>query len=332
MVATAHWRALGTSVHVVSHGLDPERAREAVVGVLCEVDATYSRFRADSELRRLQDRRDGTGRTSPLLALAIETALDAARRTDGAVDPTIGRAIRAIGYDDDFARVGAGTAITIRLADVPGWQVVRFDARSRTLRLPTGVELDLGSTGKALAADLAAAAAMDAGALDAGALDAGALDAVARDCGEEAGVLVSLGGDIATAGRPPAGGWRILAAEDSETSVDAEGEVVAIDGGAIATSSTRVRRWHTRGGVEMHHLIDPRTGAPTAGPWRTASVVAGTCVEANTAATAAIVLGENGIAWLEAAGMPARLVDNEGGVTRINGWPDPGPAPEAARA
>lgn len=307
MLATARWRALGTSVHLLTNDLDMPRARASVERLLDEVDGAYSRFRTDSELQVVQATPGRDARVSPLLALAIETALRVARQTNGAVDPTIGRALRAIGYDHDFARLAErGDPIHVRLVPVPGWRAIRFDARRRTLRVPTGVELDLGSSGKALAADLAAAAAL-------------------ADW-PTGGVLVSLGGDIATAGRAPLGGWRILAAEDSETSPDAAGEVVAIDGGALATSSTRVRRWRSADGVLLHHLIDPRTGGPVDGPWRTASVVADRCVDANAAATAAIVLGEAAIPWLESTGLPARLVDNSGEITRVGRWPAPAEA------
>jgi thiamine biosynthesis lipoprotein len=173
----------------------------------------------------------------------------------------------------------------------------------REVRVRPGVELDLGSTGKALAADKAAAAAQSA-------------------IGAPGGVLVSFGGDIATVGAAPEGAWRILVAENSETPTDAPGEAVAIADGAVATSSTTVRRWQ-RGETVLHHLIDPRTGGPVASPWRTATVVAPTCVEANTAATAAIVLGDDGIRWLERSGLPARLVRTGGEIIRLGGWPDP---------
>jgi thiamine biosynthesis lipoprotein len=89
----------------------------------------------------------------------------------------------------------------------------------------------------------------------------------------------------------------------------------------VATSSTTVRRWR-RGGDTLHHLIDPRTGLPADGPWRTATASAATCVDANIASTAAIVLGAGAEAWLEAAGVPARLVDQAGAVTRVGGWPE----------
>jgi thiamine biosynthesis lipoprotein len=215
--------------------------------------------------------------------------------------------MRAIGYDADFDRIRTpGAAIEVRLEAVPGWRAVELAADRRSVRIRAGVELDLGSVGKGLAADLAARAALEAMGAEASA----------------AGVLVSLGGDLAALGAPPPGGWRILLAEVSETSPDGEGEVVAIRGGAVATSSTTVRRW-SRGDVTFHHLVDPRTGGPVDSPWRTATVVAGTCVDANTAATAAIVLGERAESWLHEVDLPARLVATDGSIVTVGRWPAP---------
>ena len=304
-VTTATWRALGTGVRLVVVGGDLAAARSAVERVLDVVDRTYSRFRDDSEITAVNARAGQLLSISPSLVDAIGAALDAARRTDGAVDPTVGRAMRAIGYDVSFERLRpTGAPIDLHLEPIPGWQSVELSRIRREVRVRRGVELDLGSTGKALAADRAAAAAFDA-----------------LDTPGGGGVLVSLGGDLATAGRAPGAGWRILIAEDSETPIDTPGEVVAIAGGAMATSSTTVRRWR-RGDEVLHHLIDPRTGAPVASPWRTASVAAPTCVDANTAATAAIVLGERGVDWLAGTRLPARLVSVEGETVRVNGWPE----------
>jgi thiamine biosynthesis lipoprotein len=277
------------------------------VEVLDRVDRTYSRFRADSELMRLTAGAGAWQPVSELLGDAIAAALRAAELTEGAVDPTVGRAMRAIGYDADFDRIRTpGAAIEVRLEAVPGWRAVELAADRRSVRIRAGVELDLGSVGKGLAADLAARAALEAMGAEASA----------------AGVLVSLGGDLAALGAPPPGGWRILLAEDSETSPDGEGEVVAIPGGAVATSSTTVRRW-SRGDVTFHHLVDPRTGGPVDSPWRTATVAAGTCVDANTAATAAIVLGERAESWLHDVDLPARLVATDGSIVTVGRWPAP---------
>lgn len=304
-VTTASWRAIGTGVRLVVHHGDMDPARRAVEEVLDAADRAYSRFRDDSEIVRLNARSGERVAISPLLGDAIAAGLRAARQTGGAVDPTVGRAMRLIGYDDDFDRIrSTGGPIELRLEPIPGWQAVDLSTTHREVRVRPGVELDLGSTGKGLAADLAAAAAL----------------ATVGD--DNAGVLVSLGGDIAVAGRPPEGGWRILVAEDSETPADGPGEVVAIETGALATSSTTVRRWQ-RGERTLHHLVDPRTGGPVDSPWRTASVVAPTCVEANTAATASIVMGEAAIGWLAAAGLVARLVTVTGDIVRVGGWPEP---------
>jgi thiamine biosynthesis lipoprotein len=309
-VASAVWRAIGTGVRLVVHDCDLASARLAVESVLDEVDRTYSRFRDDSELVALNARPGRQVGISPLLADAIAAGLRAAQLTGGAVDPTVGRAMRAIGYDSDFDLIRPdGGPIELRLQPIPGWQAVDLSVARREVRVRTGVELDLGSTGKALAADLAVEAAIEASG--------------------NGGVLVSLGGDIAVRGTAPDGGWRILLAEDSEVPTDADGELIAIDSGAVATSSTTVRRWR-RGGIAFHHLIDPRTGGPVVSPWRTVSVVAATCVDANTAATAAIVMGPAAVAWLQATGLAARLVATDGAIVRVGGWPEPLPAVAAA--
>jgi len=302
-IASAGWRAIGTGVRVVVHDGSLEAARAAVADVLDEVDRVMSRFRDDSELARLNARSGEEVGVSPLLGDAIAAGLRAARITNGSVDPTVGRAMRLIGYDLDFRSLPQdGAPLEVRFEAVPGWQTVALAADRRRVRVARGVEIDLGSVGKALAADLAAGRA---------------LDATGRG-----GVLVSLGGDIAVAGTPPDGDWRVLVAEDSEAPADGPGEVVAIRTGAIATSSTTVRRWR-RGDRALHHLIDPRTGAPVESPWRTASVVAATCVDANTAATAAIVLRDAALGWLGSTGLAARLVSTDGEIVRVGGWPEP---------
>jgi thiamine biosynthesis lipoprotein len=307
------WRALGTHVDLLVHRGDARVARAAVEAVLEDVDRAYSRFRPDSELVALNARAGSTVEISPLLAQAIGAAITAARQTDGLCDPTIGRALLRIGYDADFATVTTSSApIELRMERVAGWQSLRFDAAARTFRAPLGVELDLGSTGKALAADLAAAAAVAA---------------MGRG-----GVLVSLGGDLAIAGDVPADGWPILTADDSSVPPTRGGETIALRGGAVATSSTTVRTWR-RASVVVHHLIDPRTGLPAQSPWRTVSVAAASCVDANAAATAGLIRGADAPRWLESLGVAARFVGHDGEILRVGGWPRPDPArtPKASR-
>lgn len=300
-IARRTWPALGTTCTVLTTETAAlERACAVVANELGLVDATYSRFRPDSELSRL-NRAGRPTIVSPLLAEALEAALRAARVSDGAVDPTVGRAMRAVGYEADYGMLaGRDVPLILRIEALPGWRAIDYQGTTRRVTLPRGVELDLGSVGKALAADRAVAAAHHAAGV---------------------GVLVSLGGDIATAGAGPVPGWPILVADDSAAPANGPGEVVRIMSGAIATSSTAVRRW-TQDGIERHHLIDPATGAPAVSPWRTATVVACSCVDANTVATAVIIKGAQAPAWLASVGLPTRLVAGDGRVLRINGWPE----------
>ena len=297
--------ALGCLVRIiVTRPSHLTAAKKAVDEVVDAIDAAASRFREDSELSRLNARPPTDVVVSPLLAEAIGVALRAARLTDGAVDPTVGFAIKRAGYDRDFAAVPAnGSPIRVTATPIPGWRAVEFSPSSRRLRLPRGVELDLGATAKALAADMAAKAAIHA---------------------IGGGALVSLGGDIAVAGECPPGGWQIQISEDSAAPIEEGEETVSMTSGGIATSSTRTRSWN-RGGRVLHHIIDPSSGLPTNGPWRTATVAADTCVDANVAATAAIVLGKLAVSWLETRNLHARLIDSKGNVVRLAGWPESEP-------
>ena len=296
-------RALGSSVRViVTRPQSLTAAKAAVDDVLRAIDAAASRFREDSELSRLNAAPDQVVKVSPLLAHAIREALRGARLTEGAVDPTVGHAMRLAGYDADFGSVPPfGEGLQLVAHRVPGWQAVQFSPATRTVIVPRGVELDLGATAKALASDLAATAALNA-------------------MSKEGGVLVSLGGDIAVAGEPPPQGWSIQASEDATTPISDSDEAVSISSGGMATSGTTVRRW-VRGQTILHHIIDPATGLPADSIWRTATVVAGSCVDANIASTAAIVLSDRAPTWLEQRKLAARLVDREGRVHRFAGWP-----------
>jgi thiamine biosynthesis lipoprotein len=89
---------------------------------------------------------------------------------------------------------------------------------------------------------------------------------------------------------------------------------------AMATSSTISRRWR-RGGRLLHHVLDPRTCQPVKPVWRTVSVAAPSCVDANTQSTAALVRGLDAPARLRAEGLPARLVAADGAVCTLGGWP-----------
>ena len=302
----AAFAALGTGAVVLT--VEPDGLSLALPAVQAEVDAIdrgCSRFRSDSDLERVNAAGGRPIEVGPVLMEAVEVALRAARLTDGDVDPTVGQAMRVLGYDRDFGSVAPNGRPVATVAAIPGWQLVAVDHLRSTIRVPSGVRLDLGATAKALAADRAAARA-----------------ATAAGCG----VLVSLGGDVATAGAPPGGGWAVRIADwhgaPPGRGDEDDTETVRIDGGGLATSSTTVRRW-SRGGEQFHHLLDPATGRPAEVVWRTVSVAAESCVDANIATTAAVIRGERSREWLASLGLPARLVALDGTVVRVGGWPEP---------
>ncbi|ARP70935.1 FAD:protein FMN transferase [Streptomyces pluripotens] len=300
--------ALGTTAALLV--TDPQALPTAEVVLRAElaaVDRTCSRFRPDSELTRVNLSAGTPVTVGALFAEAVEAALHAARLTDGAVDPTVGRAVAAVGYDRTFASLAPDDARPLPVArPAPGWQRIVWNPRTRRLRLPPDTHLDLGATAKAHTADRAARH-------------------IAEVTGT--GVLVNLGGDLTVAGPVPDGGWRIALADDHAGPAADHGPAVAVTGGALATSGVRVRTWR-RAGRTLHHIIDPATGEPAVPVWRTVSVAAATCVDANAVGTAAIVLGDRAVDWLRRIALPVRLVGLDGHVQCLGGWP-PDP-PEAA--
>ena len=325
--ADASWEALGT--RVVLRLTDPRAlgpARAAVEHELDAIDRACSRFRSDSDIAHVNASAGRAVRVSPLLADALALALRAAALTDGDVDPTVGSALVLSGYDRDWrlldppdardrdahnldARPTLGTTLHDRRAPVCGWRNVMFDHATLTVRVPAGFMIDLGATAKAWAADRAAHVA-----------------ALAGDCG----ALVGVGGDIAVSGPAPARGWAVHVTDDHRSPPNAPGQTVTIRSGGLATSSTAVRRWSHEGHT-MHHIIDPTTGAPVRGTWRTVSVAAASCADANIATTAALVRAGAAPAWLAGQGVPARLVSAIGRVYTIGDWPADAPTAEVFR-
>jgi thiamine biosynthesis lipoprotein len=311
-LARAGWEALGTSVVLLVD--DPEAlatARTIVERELQAIDRACSRFRSDSDLQRVNADAGRFVGVDTLLIEAVQVALRAAVLTDGDVDPTVGNALILAGYDRDWKLLerpdpADGLEDTVRPAItarvMPGWRAIELDRERSAIRVPRGVCLDLGATAKAWVADRAAAAVHDA---------------------TGAGSLIALGGDIATAGAAPAEGWRVYVTDDHRRVSGEKGQTISIQSGGVATSSTTARRWRHEGRTQ-HHIIDPVTGAPVAPGWRTVSVAAETCLDANIASTAALIRAAQAPAWLGRLGLPARLVSNDGAVRLVGEWPAEG--------
>ena len=273
-------------------------AHELALRLLADVARACSRFREDSSLSRVNRNPGRWVRVDPVLVAAVEVALAAAEATDGLVDPCLGRTIVSLGYDRDLAAL-VDRPVDHLFVEPPAfgaWREVRL--AEDAVRIPDGVALDLGATAKAWAADLVA-------------------ERVVETFGCTA--VVSLGGDLRVLGPDPEqpSSWPVLVAERPD---EVAGGVPVQVGGGLATSSTLVRRWTTPRGPQ-HHLLDPRTGLPVAGVVRTATAAGRTCVAANTASTAALVLGDGATAWLTDNHIAARLVSADGFVTRVGDWP-----------
>lgn len=227
-----------------------------------ERDAAFSRFRPDSELNLVNGGR-GARFVSPLLARMVEAALRAREQTGGLVDPTLGAALEAAGYDREFAALAPSS-------EPPGAAAPagRVELYGRVLVLPRGVQLDLNGVVKAAAVD----------------------DALRMLHGPG---FVSAGGDLATR-------------REVDVALPGGGAVRLVSGG-LATSGRTRRRW-TRAGAEQHHLIDPRTGRPSATRWEEVTVCGATCLAADVAAKAAFLLGDAGPEWLDERGLPGRFL------------------------
>lgn len=310
MGSTPSWfefRALGTYVHVQTRGgvVAPRRRAQEI---LEQVDLACSRFRSDSDLSRANASPGRWTSVSPLFLAALGVAVAAAEETDGLVDPCLGRTLIEYGYDRDFGRLQERES-SVRYAEPSNRAWSRIDFDDGAVRVPSGVSLDLGATAKAWASDLVALSLFE-------------------EFGEA--VVVSLGGDIAIAG--PEAHWPIQISEHpaglDETVAPAE---IWLSSGGLATSSTQVRRWRT-GGAEFHHIVDPRTGRPVDAVWRTVTATGPTCVAANVAATAALVLAGDAVEWLGTRKVSARLIAQDGSVHLAGDWPASNTAPKAVMA
>lgn len=309
-IASTAFRAIGVDVTVLcTDATELPDAEWLTRTRLAALDMVASRFRPDSELARInalsaESARTDPGRTievevSALLAGCLAAAAHVERLTDGLVSAALGAELAACGYDDDIAVVQArDDALEFESSPPPrrrGSAGFGFDRRRGVLTLCAGAALDLGASSKAWVAD-----------------------SIADDlAGGSGGFLVNLGGDIAVAGEPPMQGWSI----GVEDWTGANLHTVVSTGQALATSSTRLRSW-VRGGRRRHHIIDPRTGRSARTRWAQVTCAGPNTLQANAAATAAIILDGDAPDWLQQRGLPALLVTGDRQLQTTPGWAD----------
>ena len=271
---------MGSDAHLVVGDAD-ETLVEWAVAELARLEQCWSRFRPDSELRRLNARAGRWTTVSTTMLAALTRAREAWLATGGAFDPTVLDALEAAGYDRSFERIVDGDADDHdddgrACRPAPGFGTVDLDVDASAVRAATGTHIDLGGIGKGLAADLVAQGLVDRGARSA---------------------LVGLGGDLRACGdAPEPDGWPVPVAHPQRD--DDVAFVHPLRAGGLVTSTTLMRRWR-RDGRPMHHLIDPRTGTPARTSVVAVVAAAPTAWFAETVAKAMVVAGvdhANGLA------------------------------------
>lgn len=292
--------------------------------VLSQVEALFaiaekrlSRFCAASELSQLNRHPGEWWPVSNVLWTVVTRAMALAKQTDGRFDPTLLTALTAAGYDrpfpllaatdptsDTFHRhqqAGACSATAANCAHralphpssiLGQWQQVELDPARHAIRLPMGIQIDLGGLGKGYMAQQAVNFLSHWG-----------------PC------LVDAGGDLVAGDAPSRlAGWPVAIAAPTADSDDEQARDLAqlwLKNAALATSGTDYRRWQTNGGP-AHHLIDPTTGRPTVSDLLTVSVLAADGSTAEAWAKALLLRGFTGAHQeMQEKRIAAALVDHQ---------------------
>lgn len=300
LLQSTAFRAMGTActLSVTALPTQASRARTALAAGRTEVEAcerVLSRFDQASDLSRMNRRAGGWVEVDARLTAALRTAILAREATGGKFDPTILPALVAAGYDRTFEKLLERPARVDR-----GWRAaaeIEVDLGASLVRVERGAMVDLGGIGKGFSASRA-------------------LDAMRAAWPGLRGALVDLGGDVAVHGRPPEGGpWRIAVADPRSPEIDVG--ILAVDDGAVATSGRSARRFGP--GRTLHHLIDPRTGAPAVAGPLSVTVVAEEAAWAEAHATA-LAISDPDTARAHVAAHPdvaALLVSDDGGLESL---------------
>jgi FAD:protein FMN transferase len=302
MLVEHHFRAMNTEVGVWLWSAAPtaKRILAEVAQMFADVESQLSRFRADSELCRLNARAGrGAVTVSPLLYRVLAQALSAARQTDGIFDPTLLPQLRQAGYDRSFDLLADTSDDNPLLPVQPsgsGWRQVCLDPANSTVELPAGVAIDLGGIGKGWTVDRASELLAEWGPS-----------------------LVDAGGDMRASGLPGGESWPVALEDPFHPERDLL--TLALNDCAVATSTIGKRHWQ-RNGERFHHLIDPRTGTSADSDLHTATALAPSAMEAEVAAKTALLLGSvAGAAWLGSKANPAILIQHSGQSTTIGQLP-----------
>lgn len=278
---------MASEVHLIVNG--PADLKSMALGRLDELERLWSRFIPDSEVSRLNT---NPGQPVPVggdTLLLLDAMVEGWRATGGLYDPTVLTALVAEGYAASIDDPGLQTVLPDSTTGTGRADGILVDHATGTAWLPSGTAIDPGGIGKGLAADIVAGELTAAGTL---------------------GAMVNIGGDLRIIGEPDEAVWTVSVEDPNRPGTTLL--TLAVDGGGVATSSTRSRRW-TRDGLERHHLINPRLGTCADSNLAAVTVIAATAWRAEVEATAVLLMGRvNGLARLVERGLEGVLVGADG--------------------
>ncbi len=204
----------------------------------------------------------------------LELAREAWELTGGVFDPTVAPLLKAWGFIDLEARVPDDAEIA-RLRESRGMDRVVLDRDGSTVTLERpGIELDLGGIGKGYAADRVVEEM--------------------RRRGVGCGAIVLGRSTIVVWGCPPEGGrWRVVIAHPERR--DDTIATLDVTPGVLSSSSAAERHLKS-GGKTYGHVLDPRTGRPSATPVRSTTVWTNAGVLGDVLSTSLFILGESALA------------------------------------
>ncbi|MCB9462272.1 MAG: FAD:protein FMN transferase [Candidatus Eisenbacteria bacterium] len=294
-----HWEThsgdtMGTTYHVTwswsGRASAGDRLRQEIDRELVQVNEQMSSYLEDSEIRRFEEAPAGSWfEVSPETRDVVAEALEVARITDGAFDPTVSPLVRLWGFGRDGRRTTAPDSSEVRAAmSRVGWNRIEVQADPPALRrTDDAIGLDLSAIAKGHGVDR--------------------ICAVLESAGSES-YLVEIGGEVRVHGDGPHGDWRVALEWPEDGGSEGRMETLLLADGAVATSGTYLNRF-VSGGTPYHHVIDPRTGYPAGHATAQVTVFAETCQTADARATALLVLGEEaGLALAEREHWAARFL------------------------
>ena len=276
--------AMGSPCEIRIDTNDPEVAEH--LGRIGEqealrIEATYSRYRPDSLLSRVNQSQGRPVPVTPEMAALLTYADQCYALSDGLFDISCG-VLRQVWSFDGSDNVPTAEAVAALLLRV-GWSKIQFTETEAIV--PAGMEIDFGGLGKEYAVDRAAMLLRDQTQLP---------------------FLVNFGGDLRVSGpRRDGSAWRIaIEGVDAE---DGEQGLIEIRQGALTTSGD-ARRFLMKDGIRYSHILNPKTGWPVKDPPRSVTVAAATCMEAGILSTLAMVMGADAEAFLRSEGVRAWII------------------------